>query len=201
MEEPLQVSFKNTLIQRTCETFTVMNISPHLLPVVTSGIEALALHSASYLPQFLQLVHVFQVILPNPLLPKITFTEESDPRRASAQKFEPILEELYSVCVPTALRFATSDFQLCERMRDSQRLSSLMTSGQQVVARIQQRPVLSEEDRAVACCLLAAVSPYEDIANRFHVYLAALMSSPETLDASYEFLLRKAVDECTSSAA
>ncbi|KAE9418072.1 hypothetical protein Angca_007749, partial [Angiostrongylus cantonensis] len=52
MEEPLQVSFKNTLIQRTCETFTVMNLSPYLLPVVTSGIEALAIHSASYLPQF-----------------------------------------------------------------------------------------------------------------------------------------------------
>lgn len=46
-----------TSFKRTCETFTVMNLSPYLLPVVTSGIEELALHSASYLPQFLQLVN------------------------------------------------------------------------------------------------------------------------------------------------
>ncbi|VDO15854.1 unnamed protein product [Haemonchus placei] len=108
MEEPLQVSFKNTLIQRTCEAFTVMNISPHLLPVVTSGIEALALHSTSFLPQFLQLVSgCFKMyatisstfIYALRILIVCVFKEESDPRRASAQKFEPILEELYNVYV------------------------------------------------------------------------------------------------------
>ncbi|KAK5979727.1 hypothetical protein GCK32_013238 [Trichostrongylus colubriformis] len=83
-------------------------------------------------------------------------------------------------------------------MRDSQRLSSLMASGQQVLARIQQRPVTSREDRAVSCCLLTAVSPYEDVANRFHVYLAALMSPTQSIDASYDFLMRKVVDECSS---
>ncbi|VDO15767.1 unnamed protein product [Haemonchus placei] len=89
-------------------------------------------------------------------------------------------------------------FELCERMRDSQRLSSLMASGQIVMARIQQRPMVSEEDRAVACCLLSAVSPYEDIANRFYVYLAALTSTIP-IDESYEFLMRKALDECSPS--
>ncbi|XGW32416.1 hypothetical protein V3C99_017174 [Haemonchus contortus] len=251
MEEPLQVSFKNTLIQRTCEAFTVMNISPHLLPVVTSGIEALALHSTSFLPQFLQLVSgCFKMyatisstfIYALRILIVCVFKEESDPRRASAQKFEPILEELYNVyrkcdtrdaelicqVLPSVLLRLYSEervlgiildfcfalksdeypsnikqtlrmvFELCERMRDSQRLSSLMASGQIVMSRIQQRPMVSEEDRAVACCLLSAVSPYEDIANRFYVYLAALTSTIP-IDASYEFLMRKALDECSPS--
>ncbi|VDL71212.1 unnamed protein product [Nippostrongylus brasiliensis] len=161
MEEPLQVSFKNTLIQRTCETFTVMNLSAYLLPVVTSGIEELALHSACYLPQFLQLVNgcfkmyaTISSTFPYALRVFIVcvFKEETDPRRASAQKFEPILEELYNV-----------------------------------------------EDRAVACCLLAAVSSYEDIAYRFSVYLAALTTLSEDVDPSYEFLLRKATEECPTS--
>uniref|UniRef100_A0A0K0D197 Huntingtin n=1 Tax=Angiostrongylus cantonensis TaxID=6313 RepID=A0A0K0D197_ANGCA len=89
-------------------------------------------------------------------------------------------------------------FELCERMRDSQRLSSLMTFAQQVVLRIQQRPPLSREDRAVASCLLAAVSSYECIAYRFPAYLAALTSS-ESFESSYEFLLHKASEECSSS--
>lgn len=251
MEEPLQVSFKNTLIQRTCETFTVMNLSPYLLPVVTSGIEELALHSASYLPQFLQLVNgcfkmyatissTFAYALR--ILIVCVFKEEADPRRASAQKFEQILEELYNVyrrcdtrdaelislvlpsvllrlygeervlnivldfCSPNksggypvhisqSLRML---FELCERMRDSQRLSSLMAFAQQVVARVRERAGSTREDRAVACCLLTVVSSYEDIAYRFPVYLAALTSSSlESLDSSYEFLLRKASEECS----
>ncbi|WKY16517.1 hypothetical protein Q1695_001291 [Nippostrongylus brasiliensis] len=252
MEEPLQVSFKNTLIQRTCETFTVMNLSAYLLPVVTSGIEELALHSACYLPQFLQLVNgcfkmyaTISSTFPYALRVFIVcvFKEETDPRRASAQKFEPILEELYNVyrrcdvrdaelicqvlpsvllrlypeervlntvldfCAPLKsggysshiVQSLTMLFELCERMRDSQRLSSLMTFANQVVTRIRSRSNPSREDRAVACCLLAAVSSYEDIAYRFSVYLAALTTLSEDVDPSYEFLLRKATEECPTS--
>ncbi|KAJ1370700.1 hypothetical protein KIN20_032490 [Parelaphostrongylus tenuis] len=251
MEEPLQISFKNNMIQRTCETFTVMNLSPNLLPVVTSGIEELTIHSASYLPQFLHLVDgcfktyatissTFSYALR--IFIACVFKEEADPRRASAQKFEVILEELYNIyrrcdsrdaelisfVLPSVLlRLYTEErvlalildfcfpessggypghicyslqmmFELCERMRDSQRLSSLMTFSQHVVLRIQQWSPQSREGRAVATCLLAAVSSYEYIAYRFPVYLAALTSS-ESLESSYEFLLHKASEECSSS--
>ncbi|EYC33532.1 hypothetical protein Y032_0002g846 [Ancylostoma ceylanicum] len=251
MEEPLQVSFKNTLIQRTCETFTVMNLSSYLLPVVTSGIEALALHSASYLPQFLQLVHgclvsyaTISSTFPYALriLIACIFREELDPRRASAHKFEPVLEELYNVyrrcdvrdaelislilpsvllrlypeervlgiilsfCAPSKDGSYSSHithslrmmFEFFERIRDNQRLSSLLVFAQQVLSHLQAKTSTTTEDRAVATCMLCAVSSYEDIAYRFHVYLASLHSS-DNFEESYKFLLRKVAEESSQN--
>ncbi|KJH43862.1 hypothetical protein DICVIV_10124 [Dictyocaulus viviparus] len=275
MEEPLQLSFKTTLIQRTCEIFTVLNFSGCLLPVVTSGIEALVLHSACYLPQFLQLVegcfeayatisstfvYALRILIACVFKGLSTFLfywfltvfvfsvdykyliEEVDPRRTSSRKFEVILEELYSiyrrcdsrdaelisVVLPSVLLRLYNEekvfalisnfcsplssggyprhinyslqmmYELCERMRYNQRMSSLNSFAQNVVFQIRGRPPLCREDRAVASCLLAAVSSYEYIAYRFPVYLAALFST-ESFESSYEFLLLKAIEECPSS--
>uniref|UniRef100_A0A1I7W8D3 Mediator of RNA polymerase II transcription subunit 23 n=1 Tax=Heterorhabditis bacteriophora TaxID=37862 RepID=A0A1I7W8D3_HETBA len=155
MEEPLQVSFKNSLIQKLCDAFVIMNFSHPLLSTVTSGIESLIIHTMNF-----TLVFALRILI------VCVFREDSDSRKDSAINFEPFLNEIYNIYRKCELRDASMITSFCERLRESQRLSILSEFSQVVLSNVKSVSVSSRDTRAVGTCLLVSTSTIGDVAYR-----------------------------------